>query len=232
MLAALGGSGGLGLAWVLIRMAPRFIPEGGLPAGLALSLDLRVVAFTILISLGTGVLFGLAPAWQLAKGSLADAIRSGGRGIAAGNSSLLGTLAIVEIAIAVIVVSGAGLFLRTLERLSQVDPGYHAERVLTMRVALPLNRYPKPSDALAFYQAAQPEIESLPGVRSAAFGGSLPLTGFDIGQGVQIVGQQTEQAAPGARITRSWVRAISRRSAFPSRPDALSPRMMMAGRHR
>ena len=134
LLAALGGAGGLGLAWVLIRMAPRFIPDGGLPAGLALSLDLRVVAFTILVSLGTGILFGLAPAWQLAKGSLADAMRGGGRGIAAGNSRLLGTLAMVEIAIAVIVVSGAGLFLRTLERLSQVDPGYHAERVLTMRV--------------------------------------------------------------------------------------------------
>ena len=90
LLAALGGAGGLGLAWVLIRIAPRFIPEGGLPAGLALSLDLRVVAFTILVSLGTGLLFGLAPAWQLAKGSLADAMRGGGRGVAAGNSRLLG----------------------------------------------------------------------------------------------------------------------------------------------
>jgi putative ABC transport system permease protein len=189
LLAALGGAGGLGLAWILIRIAPRLIPEGGLPAGLVLSLDLRVVAFTTIISLGTGLLFGVAPAWQLAKGSPGDAIRGGGRSVAAGNTRLLGALAIAEIAIAVMVVSGAGLFLRTLEHLSQVDPGYHADRVLTMRVVLPLSRYPTPAHVLAFYQAAQREIESLPGVRSAAFGGSLPLTGFDIGQGVEIVGQ-------------------------------------------
>jgi putative ABC transport system permease protein len=189
LLAALGGAGGLVLAWILIRIAPRLIPEGGLPAGLVLSLDLRVAAFTTIISLGTGVLCGLAPAWQLAKGSLADAIRGGGRSVAAGNTRLLATLVMAEIAIAVMVVSGAGLFLRTLERLHQVDPGYHADRVLTMRVVLPLSRYPTPAHVLAFYQAAQREIETLPGVRSAAFGGSLPLTGFDIGQGVQIVGQ-------------------------------------------
>jgi putative ABC transport system permease protein len=194
LLAALGGAGGLGLAWILIRIAPRLIPEGGLPAGVALSLDLRVAAFTAIISLGTGLLFGLAPVWQLAKGSQADGMRGGGRSIAAGNTRLLGALAMTEIAIAVMVVSGAGLFLRTLERLTQVDPGYHADRVLTMRVTLPLSRYPTPADTLAFYQAAQTEIESLPGVRSAAFGGSLPLTGFDIGQGVQVVGQpETEE---------------------------------------
>ena len=70
------------------------------------------------------------------------------------------------------VVSGAGLFLRTLDRLTQVDPGYHADRVLTMHVSLPLSRYPKPADALVFYQAALPELENLPGVRSASFGGA------------------------------------------------------------
>jgi predicted permease len=192
LLAVLGGVGGLGLAWLLIRIAPRLIPADSLPAGLLLSLDLRVVAFTALITIGAGLLFGLAPAWQLTGGSLAAAMRGGGRGVAGGSNRLLGTLAAVEIAIAIIVVSGAGLFLRTLDRLSQVDPGFHAVRVLTMQVSLPLSRYPNPAKALAFYQAAQLEIEHLPGVRSASFGGSLPLTGFDIGQGVQIVGQAPE----------------------------------------
>ena len=196
LLAVLGGVGGLGLAWMLIRIAPRLIPQDSLPAGLLLSLDLRVVAFTTLITLAAGLLFGLAPVWQLTSGSLAGAMRGGGRGVAGGSNRLLATLAAVEIAIAVVVVSGAGLFLRTLDRLSQVDPGFHAERVLTMQVSLPLSRYPTPARALAFYQAAQPEIERLPGVRSASFGGSLPLTGFDIGQGVQIVGQTPARARP------------------------------------
>jgi putative ABC transport system permease protein len=207
LLAVLGGVGGLGLAWLLIRIAPRLIPADSLPAGLLLSLDLRVVAFTALITIGAGLLFGLAPAWQLTGGSLAAAMRGGGRGVA-GGSNRLGTLAAVEIAIAVIVVSGAGLFLRTLDRLSQVDPGFHAIRVLTMQVSLPLSRYPNPAKALAFYQAAQPEIERLPGVRSASFGGSLPLTGFDIGQGVQIVGQAPE---PGLQYLNAQYQMVGTR---------------------
>ncbi len=107
------------------------------------------------------------------------------------------------------VVSGAGLFLRTLDRLSQVDPGFHADRVLTMQVSLPLSRYPTPARALAFYQAAQPEIERLPGVRSASFGGSLPLTGFDIGQGVQIVGQT--QPEPGRQFLSAHYQMVGTR---------------------
>ena len=122
LLSALGGAGGLALAWILIRTAPRLIPQGGLPAGLALSLDLRVVAFTAIVSLATGLLFALAPVWQLSNGSLTGAMREGGRGVALGNTRLLAALAMAEIAIAVIVVSGAGLFLRTLERLRPGRP--------------------------------------------------------------------------------------------------------------
>jgi len=209
LLAVLGGAGGLGLAWLLIRIAPRLVPQDSLPAGLLLSLDLRVVAFTTFITLAAGLLFGLAPVWQLTSGSLARAMRGGGRGVAGGSNRLLATLATVEVAIAVVVVSGAGLFLLTLDRLSQVDPGFHAERVLTMQVSLPLSRYPTPAQALAFYQAAQPEIERLPGVRSASFGGSLPLTGFDIGQGVQIVGQT--QSEPGLQFLSAHYQMVGTR---------------------
>jgi putative ABC transport system permease protein len=209
LLAVLGGAGGLGLAWLLIRIAPRLVPQDSLPAGLLLSLDLRVVAFTTFITLAAGLLFGLAPVWQLTSSSLARAMRGGGRGVAGGSNRLLATVATVEIAIAVVVVSGAGLFLRTLDRLSQVDPGFHAERVLTMQVSLPLSRYPTPAQALAFYQAAQPEIERLPGVRSASFGGSLPLTGFDIGQGVQIVGQT--QSEPGLQFLSAHYQMVGTR---------------------
>jgi putative ABC transport system permease protein len=234
LLSALGGAGGLALAWTLIRIAPRLIPEGGLPAGLALSLDLRVVAFTAIVSLATGLLFALAPVWQLSKTALADSMRGGGRNVALGNTKLLAALATAEIAIAVMVVSGAGLFLRTLERLGQVDPGFHAVRVLTMRVSLPLSRYPTTAHMAAFYQAAQAEIESLPGVRSASFGGSLPLTGFDIGQGVQIVGQpQTEESRSrrthyqmiGARYFETLGIPLQAGRAFSPHDDAASQKV-------
>ncbi|SPF55485.1 conserved membrane hypothetical protein [Candidatus Sulfopaludibacter sp. SbA4] len=195
LLATLGGAAGLALAWAMIRIAPALIPEGTLPTGLTPALDARVAAFAVMVSLATGILFGLAPAWQVTRTSLADALRGGGRSATSGSSRLLGGLAMVEIAIAVMVVAGAGLFLRTLERLGKVDPGFHADNVLTMHMILPINRYPDPGRALAFYQAAQRDIENLPGVRAASFGGSLPLNGWDIGQGFQVVGAPITDAA-------------------------------------
>jgi putative ABC transport system permease protein len=186
LLAVLGGTLGVALAWALIRLAPKLVPPGALPAGVLLSLDSRVLAFTALATLGCGILFGLAPAWQVTRASLSAGLRASGRAVSAGNARMLNSVAVVQIAIAVIVVTGAGLFLRTFDRLAQVDAGYHAEHVLTASLILPLTSYPDPSRALTFYQTAQRELENLPGVRAAAFGGSLPLTGFDIGQGFRI----------------------------------------------
>jgi putative ABC transport system permease protein len=187
LLAVLGGASGLALAWALIRVAPTLIPAGTLPVGIAPGLDARVAAFAVALTLLTGLLFGLIPAWQVARTSLAGVMR-GGRAVAAGRSRLLGSLAVAEIAIAVMVVTGAGLFLRTLDRLNAVDPGFHAEHVLTMQISLPSSLYPTQERALAFFDAVGRSVESIPGVSSASFGGSLPLNGWDIGQGFQVVG--------------------------------------------
>jgi len=204
VLAAAGGAGGVALAWMLLHIAGRALPEGTIPAGVQISLDARVVVFTAAVTLATGVLFGLAPIWQLVRGGLADRLRSAGRTASGGHSRLLGSLAAAEIAIAVLVVTGAGLFLRTLDKLIAVDPGYHAEHVLTARIVLPLTRYATPERALAFYEQAQHELESLPGVGSASFGGSLPLSGWDIGQGFRVKGDadsgESNQAAAHYQI--------------------------------
>jgi putative ABC transport system permease protein len=168
LLAALGGVSGLALAWVLIRVAPSLIPTGTLPVGLDPSLDARVAAFAAAVTLLTGILFGLIPACQVARTSLAGFMR-GGRTVASGRYRLLGSLAVVEIEIAVMVVTGAGLFLRTLDRLNAVDPGFRAERVLTMRMSLPSSRYPTQERVLAFFDAVSGSVESIPGVRSASF---------------------------------------------------------------
>jgi putative ABC transport system permease protein len=191
LLAAAGGAGGLALAWVLIQAAPRLIPEGAVPSAIVLALDGRVAGFTAAVTLATGVLFGLAPVWQATRRPVAEGMRMGDRGSSGGNSRLLGWLAMVEIAIAVLVVAGAGLFVRTLERLDAVDPGYRAERVLTARVSLPLSRYPTPAALLAFYRGAQRELDSLPGITSVSLGGSPPLAGWDIGMGFHLPGDTT-----------------------------------------
>jgi putative ABC transport system permease protein len=204
LLAAMGGACGLALSWALVRVAERVIPAETIPVGIAISLNARVAAFTAAVTLVTGVLFGMAPVWQLTRELPGERLRTAGRGVSGGHSRVLGGLVIAEIAIAVLVVTGAGLFLRTLDRLAAVDPGYHAEHVLTARLVLPLARYGTPERALTFYREAQRELESLPGVRSAAFGGSLPLTGWDIGQGFRVKGDakigESRQAAAHYQI--------------------------------
>jgi len=195
-LALLGGVGGLVLAATIIHVAPTMVPHGIIPTGVRLALDLRVALFALCTTLLTGLLFGLAPVWQLARTSIANALQIGNSYSAtSGNTGLLSAIAATQVAVGVMIVAGAVLLGRTLERLSHVDPGFHADRVLTMHIGLPLGHYPKPEDALVFYDKVQKEIAALPGVRSVAFGQSLPTEGWNIGQGFQVLGQPWPEEA-------------------------------------
>jgi putative ABC transport system permease protein len=198
LLAALGGTAGIYLAWLIVGAAPALLPAGTLPAGLIPALDGRVIAFAAAVTMLTGILFGLAPAWHAARVSLTEALRAGGRTATSGTGPFRTGLAIAQIAVAVMLVSGAGLLLRTLNSLENVDGGFRADRVLTMHIVLPLSRYPAPNKALAFYQAAEREVAALPGVRSASFGGSLPMDGWDIGQGFELVDTPSKDPAQDA----------------------------------
>ncbi len=188
LLSIAGGSAGMLLAWALIHAAPSLIAAGTLPAGIAVRLDYRIAGFSALVTVFTGLACGSLPARQVTRHALALFLR-GGRGITSHNSKLLGAFAAAEMAMAVTLACGAGLFLQTLHRLGQVDPGFHAHSILTMQMTLPLSRYSPTASRLAFYQAAQREIETVPGVRAAAFGASLPLKGFDIGQPFTLAGE-------------------------------------------
>ena len=188
LLAALGGALGLALAWALVAAAPSLIPPGTLPQSIVLAFDVRVAFIGTLVTLGTVVLFGLAPAWQVTKVSLVEAMRAGERGATRGAGTLRTALVVGEIAVAVLLLSGAGLLVRTLMALNGADPGFRAERVLTMSIGLPFNRYASAERLLTFYRSAERELSAIPGVSVAAFGGSLPLDGFEIGQGFEVVG--------------------------------------------
>ncbi len=195
LLSLLGGATGVALAWMVVRAAPSFLPLGTLPSAMNPALDARVVAFAAGLTMLTAVVFGLAPAWHAATISLTEALRVGGRTATGGAGTLRSVLAAAEIAVAVLLVAGALLLLRTLNSLEHVDAGYRAERVLTMQVALPMSRYPNPERALAFYQAVEREVGVLPGVRSASFGGNLPLDGWDIGQAFELVDAPAKDAS-------------------------------------
>ena len=188
LLASMGGACGLGLAWATVRIATTIVPRGTLPPAIVLSLDWRVAAVAALLTVVTALLFGIAPAWQASAVPLAEMTSAGGRGSTRTAGGLRAALVVAEVAAAVLLMAGAGLLVRTLIALHGIDPGFHAGGVLTLQVGLPLNRYGSVEKLLAFYQSAERELSAIPGVTSAAFGGSLPLDGWDIGQGFTIAG--------------------------------------------
>jgi putative ABC transport system permease protein len=188
LLAILGGAAGLMLADLTLSAAPSFLPHGMLPVWLRLSLDGRVTGFAIGATVLTALLFGLAPAWQASRTSLGQLLRSSGRGSTSG-ATFRTVLAASEIAAAVLLVTGAGLLLRSVRSLGRVDAGFHADDVLTMRVILPLTRYPEPARALQFYQGVERELSATPGVRDVGMGYSLPTDGWQIGQDFFVVGK-------------------------------------------
>ena len=195
LLASIGGASGLALAWAAVRAAPSLIPRGTLPQAIVLTFDARVALVAAALTLATALLFGLIPAWQASGVPLAEMTSAGGRGSTRRAGGLRAALVVAEVAAAVLLLSGAGLLVRTLVALNSVDPGFHAERVLTMQLGLPLNRYGSTERLLAFFQASEREIAAIPGVKSVGFGGSLPLDGWDIGQGFAIVGDPPPEPA-------------------------------------
>ncbi len=141
LLAAIGGASGLALAWAAVRTAPALIPRGTLPEAIVLSFDARVALVAALLTVSTALLFGMVPAWQASSVPLAEMTSAGGRGSTKRAGGLRAALVIGEVAAAVLLLTGAGLLVRTLIALNSVDPGFRAAHVLTMQLGLPLNRY-------------------------------------------------------------------------------------------
>jgi putative ABC transport system permease protein len=148
------------------------------PRAAQVGIDPQVLAFTLLISLVTGILFGLVPAVHSSKTDLAESLKEGGRGSGDGSRGnwLRGVLVIAEVAVAVVLLVGAGLLIQSLRRLQQVNPGFASHNVLTFSIGLPEVKY-KPEQQVEFYRQLKARIEALPGVRSASGVTPLPLGG-------------------------------------------------------
>jgi putative ABC transport system permease protein len=181
VLSLIGGALGVGVGAAILSVAPTVIPEGLLPGAVTLAFDMRVVAFCGAAALLVGLLFGLAPAWQATELSSARVIASGSRGATGRGGRLRSVLVAGEVATAVVLLFGAGLLLRTLSSLDNVDRGYRAEQVLTMMVDPLGSSYPTPASLGQFFEAVEGEIRTLPGVRSTAWASTLPLGESDAG---------------------------------------------------
>jgi len=177
LLAILGGALGALLAvWgvqVLVSLS-----ENSIPATAKVSIDATVLGFTLLISLVTGILFGLAPAFRTMRVNLNDSLKDGIRG--GGESALRNRtrslLVVFESAVAVMLLIGAGLLVRSLIALQQVDPGFDANNVMTMRVEIPMAKYDTPEKAANFFEQLERRVANLPGVEAAGFVTELPLS--------------------------------------------------------
>ncbi len=195
LLAALGAIAGLGLAFVGVRALLVFAPENS-PVALDVRIDGAVLLFTAVAAIVAGILFGIAPAWQLSRLDRFDALKEGGRSGSAGlrRQRLRAGLVIGEVALALVLLVGAGLFLRSLASLQDVNPGFQPSGVITASVTLPQAQFSNAGRRVIFYRAVLERFASLPGVTTVAAGLPVPFSGQG---GSASFGIEGRPAAPG-----------------------------------
>jgi predicted permease len=176
VLALAGAVVGLLLAAAALRVLMRLDPTS-LPPLAPVRLDLSVVAFTLVLGVATTLVFGLMPALRTLRVNLVESLREGGQQATVGGrrQRLRGGLVAAEVALAVVLVIGAGLMMRSLAALGRIDLGFDPDRVLTMRLALPAAAYDSPEKVVGFYRRLMERVRSLPGVEHAGVVRVLPL---------------------------------------------------------
>jgi putative ABC transport system permease protein len=202
VLAAGGGILGLALAWVGVRViAAR--GAAGLPALAPIGIHPPMLLFAAALSILTTFLFGFAPAMQTLRLNLSESLRDGGSNSSAGRGrqSLRGALAGLQMALAVLLLLGAGLMLRTLNALMHIDLGFQPEHVLTLQLRPPEASYEKPESVVAFYRALLDRVRGLPGVREAGLVRSLPLAASIGDWGLDVEGYVE---GPGHNAKGDW----------------------------
>jgi len=196
LLAASAGALAMALTIWGVDLLRAILPDN-LPRVDEIGVDFRVFGFTLLVSLLTGILFGLIPAIQASRTDLNETLKECGRGSDAGGHSRFRSLLVVaEIALALVLLAGAGLMARSFVRLMSIDPGLDPQNVLTMDIRLPRGKYQPPQQAV-FFQRLLERLRALPGVQSAGAVYPLPLGGIEEGMGFGIEGRAP--AAPGER---------------------------------
>lgn len=203
LLAIAGGAAGVVLAiWGLDLL--RSIGTQTVPRLAEVNLDMRVLLVTLGTAVATGIVIGLIPALASGKPELTEALKEGGRGSTSGirRNRLRNSLVIAEVALALVLLVGAGLLLKSFVRLQNVHPGFEPKNVLTMEVSLPLLKYPRGKPVADFYAEATRRIKALPGVEAAAFTSILPLSGSNSDSSFKIEGRDSmaEKVFPDEEI--------------------------------
>ncbi|PYS70661.1 MAG: hypothetical protein DMF69_12805 [Acidobacteria bacterium] len=190
VLSLAGGLAGLGVSvWVVdlfIKLSP-----GDIPRLSEASVDLRLLGFTFLVSMITGIAFGLWPALQATGGSLNQSLKEAGARSSEGKQRRRArdVLIITELALAQVLLVGAGLLIMSYLRVSQIDPGFNSEKLLTAKIAPAASKYPDAKSRVQFYSSVIDQLKSLPGVSSAGMVMNLPLSGASMNRGFRVEGR-------------------------------------------
>lgn len=199
MLSALGGAAGLAVAYFGLRVLGRFQLPGGMDIEtLGLEMDETAFAATAVVSIGSGLLFGVVPAWRAAGDDVLGALRNDAR-MGAARSGLRSSLIAAQVALSLVLLAGTGLFLRSLKHALDVPVGFDARGVATASVNLGLARFDEVR-AKTFYDAALERVKQLPDVSAAAWTWLIPTNGLAMGE-IEIEGHQRR---PGDEVNVSW----------------------------
>ncbi|MFL5615191.1 MAG: ADOP family duplicated permease [Gemmatimonadaceae bacterium] len=176
VLAMAGGLLGVGIAVLSVKLLSAMHPHG-IPRMADIAVNQTVLVFAFVVSVVTGVLFGLAPAIDSGHAQLANALKEGGRGTSGASKQRTRTiLTVAEVAAAVLLLTGAGLLMRSFARLSAVDPGFQPSHVVAAGVRLPAARYPRAEQTRAALDELLAKVRAIPGVKSASLGSSTPIS--------------------------------------------------------
>jgi putative ABC transport system permease protein len=197
LLALIGGAAGVLLALWGVELL-KAIGAQTVPRLREVNFDLVVLGITLAISVGTGIIFGLAPGLASARPELTEALKESGRSSTQGTrrNLLRSGLVIAEVALALVLLSGAGLLIKSFARLQNVDPGFNPRNAVTFEISLPEMQYPDDASIVRFNNEAQRRIAALPGVQAAGFSTILPLAGTNSDSSFAIEGRISNDKGP------------------------------------
>jgi len=205
VLSLIGGGLGLVLAWQGMNLLMALSPSS-LPRANEVNIDGRVLAFTLVVSLLAGVIFGLVPALQASKVDLNDELKSTGKGLSDGGrrDRARGFLVVAEVALSLVLLITAGLLIKSFLKLQEVSPGFNGEKLLLTRLSLPPSRYSQREAITVFFDKILPRIATLPGVSSVGAANVLPISGMNVRNDFMIMGRPlqspTDKPAAQSRL--------------------------------
>jgi putative ABC transport system permease protein len=215
LLSIAGGVLGVGIGYATMRAVKAVLPPNALPPEVDIRMDFDVLLFALVVTVLTGILFGLAPAIQATRSNLVEPMKEGGQGTTpTGNGARVrSTLVVAEIALAFVLLVGSGLLLRSLFSTLAVDPGFDATNVLTANLPVANAQYPDPEELNQYLRSLREAVAAVPGVRETALTSALPLQGWGYGMPYHIAG--ADVADPASRrggafkmVTPSYFEAL------------------------